>query len=135
MAQCLVWSEPGNHPQLTAVPVLTIVTGRCHPQRSASAFGATGVFLKHPFRGCGTIFQTACWTDRPPYQLAAAVGADALKMRFRAVPTKSAFEGANSGVQGCRWEVHVAAFTVRAEIKHLLFPVGIVQGSWASVSQ
>ncbi len=60
------------------------------------------MFLKHPFRRCGTFFQTARWADRPAYQLAAAIGADALKMPVPAVPTKGAFEGANAGIQGLR---------------------------------
>src|SRR5690554_6645003 len=62
------------------------------------------------------------WTDGPPGKVAAAVRAYACQDPIGALGTERTLEGANDCLR-VRWQILVAAFTVRAELKHVQVPV------------
>src|SRR5437762_11838648 len=62
---------------------------------------------------------------RPPRagdQLTAAVRTASVEKCVRAGTAKGAFEGADDGVLRLGWQIAVAAFTVRAKLKHCPSP-------------
>ena len=56
--------------------------------------------------------------DRPPYQLAAAIGTSPFEHTFRAIAAKRAFEGADPGVRRVGRQIPVAAFAIGSQFQH-----------------
>src|SRR5579862_1665753 len=58
-----------------------------------------------------------CRADRPRLKTAAAVRADVEQYVVDAVGAEDAFKGADARNSRCRWQIAVAAFAVRSQLK------------------
>ena len=62
--------------------------------------------------------QLVCRTNGPSQQLTTAIGADAVESIFSTRLAERAFERTDDSERGVRWQVGIAAFTVRLEFEH-----------------
>ena len=62
--------------------------------------------------------QLACWPARPDLQFTATVGANPVQFLVSAGAAKRAFKATNARVNRRIGQVCVAAFAIRAELKH-----------------
>ena len=74
--------------------------------------------IENPLGRGWKLGQLACWPARPDLQLTATVGANPVQLLVSTGAAKRAFKGANARVNRRIGQVCVAAFAIRAELKH-----------------